>query len=334
MTGMTATKVLLASLRNREGRFRRPGVEKVREALTLSGHEVIVSGDDSYLDECQYVVATNPLALAKVADRKDDLGRKAVVFALCDPPTVSRPGKKTGRPELKHAKAYKDASLAIVQSPAARAFMAAALPELKIETCLLALPHDMRKETPAIEKDAVLRACGFEASKPLYLLTGTFLSEKQMEAAEGLARIMPDSQFLLFGTYVRLEGKARKAVHRAKLPNISYLEEMRPELYRSALATAKALLILDPWTGEPFTAMDAIWSGIPVIAPHLNLLAGLFTPGLDYLESKPSTLGFFEAVKSLATVAGSQLVATARERLGILKERQDWKRLGALLGDL
>lgn len=290
----TKTKALLIFQKNPDGLVYRPGEEALKRLLKESNLDITMDKDD--LDSCQYVITTSPHRLRKIkGDIKD---QKVIVFALLDSKGdtfVSREDE----PELRSLKNYNKANLVLAQTQAEKDFLEKEGVTAPIKVFPLVRPLDIKGETPALEKPAILRHFGFDSTKPIYVLFGLYQDHDCMKEVEGLARIVPNYQFLFFALKPKSEKTPVRYTNKAKINNLVYSEEIRPEFYRSAILSSKAIVIMDSWLTDPSLIIDAIYAKKPVISLRLPLLDGLLAAGKAYKEYKPGILSLYEGLKNI-----------------------------------
>ncbi len=290
------TRALLLFQKNPDGLVYRPGEEALKRLLEESDLNITMDKDD--LDSCQYVITTSPHRLRKI--KGDIKGQKVIAFALLDSKGDTFVSREE-EPELRSLKNYDKADLVLSQTHAEKEYLEKEGVIAPIAIFPLIRPLDIKGKTPALERPVVLRHFGFDSAKPLYVLFGLYQDHDCMKEVEGLARIVPNSQFLFFALKPKSEKTPIHYSNKAKINNLVYSEEIRPEFYRSAILNAKAIVIMDPWLGDPSLLIDAAYSKKPIISVHLPLLEGLLVPGKAYREYKPGVINLYEELKDVET---------------------------------
>lgn len=305
--------VFLARPRNQDNLRFRPAVAKIRELLFSLKMTPLFAKED--LQRAKVILSTSPGALEKCVKRAKGTGMKAILLSFAHQGFLDVSHKK-GTVSLSNLKAHEKADLILVSTKGEKAFLEEEGVTTPIRVVPIVLPHDFKAECPQTEKPAVLRHYRLADNRPFVALMGDLYDKAETDQVRGLARILPETQFLMFGTYPK-GSKAKSLQRKCKETNLRFVDELRPEFYRSLLASIQAFIALDPNQADPYILMDAIASSIPVIGPSFRFLSDLFVPDTDYQKSKVKTLELYNALKGALgeTEENREMLANAKKRL-------------------
>lgn len=204
--------------------------------------------------------------------------------------------------KLRKTKLASKVSLVLVNSQIEKDFFLRNEVINKIEILKVIKPVLYKNNISRLEKEAFIRANRLFSNQKIVIITGILSSKKQVEAAENLARILPDWQFVFIGTLLKDKKIAEKLNRKTKNFNLSYMYYMRPEFYASILANASLVLNLNPTFLDLWTLQDIFYNRIPFVSPDLPFLSDIFDSTSDYIEIDPDdVLNMFGEIKHAVT---------------------------------
>ena len=170
------------------------------------------------------------------------------------------------------------------------------------------------------------RQFGLPESAKVVLGAGRLTAQKNfpgfLEAAAALSRSLPEVRFVIAG-----EGPDRASLEKLaaglgladRVQFLGFVTRMR-ELYLAS----DVLFFPSFFEGTPMTVLEAMASGLPVVASEIDGTAEILTHGVDALLARPEQTQVF--VEQLATVLQDQPLARR------LAEQRRWPRSGKNTG--
>ena len=315
---MTArSRAVLTRPKNPDGLFYRPGIEQVQRLAELLDIP-LVSNKKKHSGINLILGCSQGSFLKEIKGQEKPV--PSILFAFSHSGFIDRSKDSFS---LSKKKPYPSASKVICQTQAQKDSILKDLPELdNVFVEPLIIPRDLKSETSEAEKGMTLKALGLSKSKPTYLLIGDYSAKDEIKVALDLARIMPFAQFIFIGTDPKAKRSVNKLDERNALPNLRFLQELRVEFIPSISWDISGVVVLDNLLCFPFFLQDCIWSEIPVISVHLDLLQGLLDPEIDYIRVELSPLSIYNAIKESKF---QEILESSKKHLEELKKEFDPK---------
>lgn len=316
MTPTIDDRIFLARGRNPEGRWYHSTEDKIRQILGQAGY--MVECNPERLPLCRGIVGVSLGATAR-AVKKTEGKIPSVLIGFSDSAFLKISDDEKD-PELCKVKAYSKVGKILVSTDSEKEFLEKkAADAAPIEVFPMTAPCDWKKKTPEPEKYAVIRHWCLDSAKPLLVCLGRLNSERQTAAAIGLARMLPDCEFALLGIDPKQKNDPQRLVEKSKLVNFRSESQIRMEFYRSLMANASALIVLDPWYTDLPLLADAFMSRIPVYAPEMKLLKNKVIPDTHYIRTEGNAIDIYGTIKS-SLERRSEISARAYELAAELAE--------------
>jgi glycosyltransferase involved in cell wall biosynthesis len=206
----------------------------------------------------------------------------AVLTAL-----VSRRGRRPralvsmhGVPEEDYAAATRILRLAGLPVVACGPGVAAALEErgLKVRATIV---NGVRPAPASVDRRAFEEELGLERGRPLVVAVGRLVEQKNHALAIRALSTVPDAILVIAG-----EGPLRRELDResrsAGVRDRVLFAGVRPDA-QGLIAAADAVVLSSRWEGLPLVALEALASGVPLIATAVRGTRELLADGVDCL---------------------------------------------------
>lgn len=171
-------------------------------------------------------------------------------------------------------------------------------------------------------------------ASPFALYASALIDRKRPEVLLQMARAMPDLRFVMVGAQADSALGRRIAAEAAGLPNV----ELRGAVPRAELRDLmrRATLFLHPsdYEGLPLSVIEALGTGLPVIAQPRSSLPELIVPGENgWLVPADDVPGWTARIREvLAWTPAERFAFAARARADAVA-RFSWESIGRAYGD-
>ena len=168
------------------------------------------------------------------------------------------------------------------------------------------------------------RQFGFPETAKVVLGAGRLQAQKNfpgfLETAAALSRLLPEVRFVIAGEgpdRARLENLARRLGIADRVEFLGFVTRMR-ELYLAS----DVLFFPSFFEGTPMTVLEAMASGLPIVASEIDGTAEVLTDGVDALLAPAEQTQMF--VARLATVLRDQALSQRLAQQALAKVRQQY----------
>lgn len=213
--------------------------------------------DVIHIHDCLYFGSAAAVALARLA-RKPLILSQHIGFGVYSSAILNLietiAYKTLGRAVLRNA------SRLVFCTPAAEEYITALLENRSPEVCKIPYGIDTDRFRPAIlsERAEARRQLDVPDTKPVALFVGRLMEKKGASIFLEVSRMMTDYHFLVVG-----DGMIRP--HSAD--NLTWIPYVEPQRMEAVYRAADAFLLPSYSEGFPFSVIEAMASGVPVIVP-------------------------------------------------------------------
>lgn len=116
-----------------------------------------------------------------------------------------------------------------------------------------------------------------QTDRPFVLFSSSLIDRKKPEFIVGLARRMPDVQFVVVGGGAPSEFRDQRIRELEETPNVIFLGVVARSELRDLMQAAEVFLHPSEYEGMPMTVIEALGTGLPVIAQPKSSLPEVIT---------------------------------------------------------
>lgn len=213
--------------------------------------------DVVHIHDCLYFGSAVAVLLARLA-RKPVILSQHIGFGVYSSAilnlTETIAYKTLGRAVLRNS------SRLVFCTPAAEEYISSLLKDRRPETCKIPYGIDTERFQPAnpSERAEARRNLGVPDSKPVALFVGRLMEKKGAAIFLEASRMTEDYHFLVVGDGV---------IRPHKADNLTWIPYVEPHRMEMVYRAADAFLLPSYSEGFPFSVIEAMASGVPVIVP-------------------------------------------------------------------
>ncbi len=172
-----------------------------------------------------------------------------------------------------------------------------------------------------------------DSAEPYVLFASAFIDRKKPEFILDLAEAMPETKFVLVGATPDRERVERIKARAANLPNVQFIGMKSREELRDLMQGGIAMAYPSEYEGLPLTVIEAMGTGLPIIAQPKSSLPELVSHGENGWLADIEDIGFWKRkLTEISDWSPETRAAHCLKTRESVQQRYSWRAVGEAYG--
>lgn len=195
------------------------------------------------------------------------------------------------------------------------------------------IPNGFDPEFYSISPQPTKHITILQSDSPYVLFASAFIDRKKPEFILDLAARMPETKFVMVGATSDHERVEKIKTRAAELGNVQFVGMVSREQLRDLMQGATAMAYPSEYEGLPLTVIEAMGTGLPVIAQPKSSLPELITHGENGWLADIADIGFWkQQLTEISQWSPDGRAHHSSKTRDSVERRYSWKAVGEAYG--